>query len=113
MTNEVQNPLAQTAYEVGYGKPPKQTQWKPGQSGNPTGKSGAPSLRAIFLKAANKRVKPSEPEGPYNPTIIEEVMRNILSQATLGNRFAHMRVLDMCREFFAEEDDGAEPEKRE
>lgn len=25
-------------YEVGYGKPPKGYQWKPGQSGNPAGK---------------------------------------------------------------------------
>ena len=25
-------------YEVGYGKPPKDKQWKPGQSGNPSGK---------------------------------------------------------------------------
>ncbi len=26
------------SYEVGYGKPPKQTQFKKGQSGNPLGK---------------------------------------------------------------------------
>ena len=25
-------------YEVGYRKPPKETQWKPGQSGNPNGR---------------------------------------------------------------------------
>jgi len=25
-------------YEVGYGKPPKHTQWQKGQSGNPSGK---------------------------------------------------------------------------
>ena len=28
----------QHEYEVGYKKPPKQTQWKPGQSGNPNGR---------------------------------------------------------------------------
>ncbi len=25
-------------YKVGYGKPPKNTRWKPGQSGNPMGR---------------------------------------------------------------------------
>ena len=25
-------------YEIGYGKPPKQTRFKPGQSGNPRGR---------------------------------------------------------------------------
>lgn len=113
MTNDVQNPITESTYEVGYGKPPKQTQWRPGQSGNPSGKAKAPSLRAIFLRAASKRVKPSEPEGPYNPTIIEDVMGNILSHATLGNRFAHKRVLEMAREFLPEEEDGTELEKRE
>ena len=28
----------QDQYEVGYGKPPKDSQWKPGQSGNPNGR---------------------------------------------------------------------------
>ena len=28
----------QHEYEVGFKKPPKQTQWKPGQSGNPNGR---------------------------------------------------------------------------
>ncbi len=28
----------QDQYEVGFGKPPKDSQWKPGQSGNPNGR---------------------------------------------------------------------------
>ena len=37
-------------YEVGYGKPPKRTQWKPGQSGNPKGKKkGLKSVKQLFL----------------------------------------------------------------
>ena len=39
------------SYEVGYGRPPKKFQFKPGRSGNPTGtKRKAPSL-AADLKA--------------------------------------------------------------
>lgn len=32
-------PTAPKQYEVGYGKPPKKTQFKPGQSGNPKGRT--------------------------------------------------------------------------
>lgn len=40
--------------EVGYGKPPEHSQWKPGQSGNPGGKSSAhrkAEIRAAELAA--------------------------------------------------------------
>ena len=33
-----QNQNDETDYEVGYGKPPKHTQFKRGQSGNPNGR---------------------------------------------------------------------------
>ena len=40
-------------YEVGYGKPPKSRQWKPGQSGNPKGrpKGARNRLGTQFLEA--------------------------------------------------------------
>ena len=43
---------------VGYGRPPKQHQFKPGQSGNPKGRpKGAPTLQEIVAKEATKHVK--------------------------------------------------------
>lgn len=36
---------------VGYGKPPKASQWKPGQSGNPSGKSKVKPTGKPFAKA--------------------------------------------------------------
>ena len=44
-------------YEVGYGKPPKHTRFKPGQSGNPKGRPrGACNLRTAFTKALQETV---------------------------------------------------------
>lgn len=46
-------------YKVGYGKPPIESQWKPGQSGNPEGKAPdtlTPLLRK-FLNADNEAEK--------------------------------------------------------
>src|SRR5581483_2766479 len=43
---------------VGYGRPPKQHQFKPGQSGNPKGRpKGAPTLQEIMAKEATKHIK--------------------------------------------------------
>ena len=43
-------------YEVGYGKPPEHTRFRPGRSGNPKGRSkrftGDESVEALFLKNA-------------------------------------------------------------
>ncbi|SMQ69657.1 hypothetical protein SAMN06297468_1842 [Altererythrobacter xiamenensis] len=33
-------------YKVGYGNPPKEHQWKPGESGNPSGKKGSAKMAA-------------------------------------------------------------------
>jgi hypothetical protein len=44
-------------YEVGYGKPPKESRFKPGQSGNPKGRpKNKESLRAKVEKILDRRV---------------------------------------------------------
>lgn len=47
-------------YAVGYAKPPKASQFQPGQSGNPSGRPrGRPSLDEIILEEAARIVKMS------------------------------------------------------
>lgn len=38
MTDDTHNASTTAEYAVGYGRPPKETQFKPGQSGNPKGR---------------------------------------------------------------------------
>jgi hypothetical protein len=44
-------------YEVGYRKPPKDTQFKPGQSGNPDGhKKHSKSVKTLLMEALNEHI---------------------------------------------------------
>ena len=44
-------------YEVGYGKPPRHSQFVKGQSGNPRGRpAGAKNLKTLLNKALNELV---------------------------------------------------------
>lgn len=44
-------------YDVGYGKPPKRTQFKPGQSGNPRGRpKGTKNLKTDLLEELGERI---------------------------------------------------------
>lgn len=48
---------AERTYEVGYGKPPISGRWKPGQSGNPSGRPKNPScFDDTFMKELFKTV---------------------------------------------------------
>jgi len=52
-------------YEVGFGKPPKDTQFKPGQSGNTAGRpKGSKNLKADLLEELSEMMKISEPLAP-------------------------------------------------
>jgi len=47
----------QRDYEVGYGKPPRHTRFKPGRSGNPRGRpSGSKNLTTLLSEALNEFV---------------------------------------------------------
>jgi hypothetical protein len=56
-----ETPRSDEGYRVGPGKPPKEHQFKPGQSGNPKGAkrkaSLAPDLKALLEHALNEKVK--------------------------------------------------------
>lgn len=51
------SPTGGGEYEVGYGKPPKHTRFKPGQSGNPKGRpKGAKNLKTELLEELNEKI---------------------------------------------------------
>ena len=104
-------------YEIGYKKPPKHTQFKKGQSGNPSGRpKGAKNalvyslpeerLKQTFLKEAYRMVStgPGEPDVP----ILQAVLRSLGVKAAKGHIGAQRLFAQMLMEIEAEERANAE-----
>jgi hypothetical protein len=83
--------------ETGYCKPPKATQWKKGQSGNPTGKKKKPTatLKDAFLKCAGKSISMVDASGKHQTTQFEAVMVVFFQKALKGD----LKAIKMIMEF--------------
>jgi hypothetical protein len=94
----------EVAEEVGYGKPPKATQWKPGQSGNPKGKAkGAKSLKTVVLKQAWGKVVIKEAGKIRTVTSVEAIFLSMRSKALGGDVKAAGLVLSLYKEYLPTE----------
>nr|WP_087575756.1 DUF5681 domain-containing protein [Sphingomonas sp. CDS-1] len=73
-------------YEVGYKKPPKRTQFKKGQSGNPKGRpKGAKSLQTIARRLLTEKISVRTARGENRVTRIEAMMMKLIESASKGD----------------------------
>lgn len=81
-------------YEVGYGKPPKHTRFKPGQSGNPKGRpKRARNLSTLIEEELNRRI-PVKDEGRIrHMTKKVALVRNLVNYAVKGDPKARRQLL--------------------
>ena len=72
-------------YEVGYGKPPKSTQFKPGESGNPKGRpKGSKNLPTVLQETLNQRVVITEGNKKVTVTMLEALVKSLTANAIKG-----------------------------
>ena len=70
------------SYEVGYGKPPTHTRFKPGQSGNPKGRrKGVRNLKSVLEEELFRPVAISEGSKRRNVSVLTLVIRQSLAKA--------------------------------
>lgn len=86
-------------YEVGYGRPPKSTRWKPGESGNRRGRpKGAKSVKAIVNEILNQRIRVRDGEGFRTISALEAMMMRFLERAMRGDPKAAAFLMDLYDE---------------
>ena len=72
---------------VGYKRPPEHTRFKPGQSGNPSGRpKGSQNLRTIFEKILKEEVSLREGNEVRKVTKAEALMRGLVVGALKGDQ---------------------------
>jgi Family of unknown function (DUF5681) len=83
-----------SSYEVGYGKPPKHTQFQKGQSGNPKGRPKKPkNLPALILKAFGEKVVVKGSGKRHSMTKLEAALVQLVNRALSGDIKAFREVI--------------------
>jgi hypothetical protein len=102
MTSNQKQPEAPSldSYEVGYGKPPKHSQFQKGKSGNPKGrpkgsKSASTLAKEMFLKLVTVKVDGK----PTKMPVIAALIARMLSAAMNGDLKATKLALDMYAKY--------------
>ena len=82
---------------VGYGRPPKRTQFKPGQSGNPSGRpKGARNFRAELLEELAEPITVNDGGRDLTITKQRAFVKTLVRAAIGGNVRACGTLLSLC-----------------
>ena len=96
-------------YTVGYGKPPVQTRFQPGQSGNPQGRrKGAKNWKTHLAAALDERVTVKEGGKQRKITKLEATIKQLVNKSA-GADLRAMRMLFGLMQIFERRSDPAEP----
>jgi hypothetical protein len=83
---------------TGYGKPPRQTRFKKGQSGNPTGRpKGTPNLATALERALSEQVVINEGGQRRTVTKLEATVTQLVNKAMMGDHRAMQQLLAVVR----------------
>jgi Family of unknown function (DUF5681) len=86
-------------YEVGYGKPPRDTRFKRGQSGNPRGRPpGAKNLSTLLNEALNESVVVTENGGRKRISKRKAAFKQLVNDAAKGNWRALKLLVDILQD---------------
>lgn len=100
---------AEPSYEVGYGKPPVATRFKPGESGNPSGRPrgrkktvdtpamGEERLKRVVLEEAYRTIAVRDGDRMLDIPVIQAVMRSVALNAAKGHQRSQRMFTDLLQ----------------
>lgn len=98
-------------YEVGYGKPPKHTQFKPGESGNPWGRpKRSKTITALLKEELEAKISVTENGVKKTMTKREAIARQVVNGGLKGKPTDALRLLQKLETLVPTE---VEPESTE
>lgn len=101
-------------YTVGYKKPPRHSQFKPGQSGNLKGRpKAAKGLHSIVRETLTQKVTVRTASGEKKISRIEAVLQKTVEQAMRGNPRAMAELLKLYGNAVPDEKQDAERHQRQ
>ena len=98
--------MADKDYDVGYGRPPKHTQFKKGQSGNPKGrKKGARGLKTDLRSELNERIEITENGKTVKLTKQQLMVKQLAAKAIKGDVRAISKLADLAISLLGPDDE--------
>jgi len=99
-------------YEVGYGKPPAQSRWKKGQSGNPSGRPKASrGLKADLHAELISRMEIQMNGKRISGTKQQLMLKTLTARAAAGDVRAIKALIDLVMQIFGPEDRGGDAKR--
>ena len=94
-------------YGVGYRRPPKETRFKKGQSGNPKGRpKGSRNLSKILEEALFRKVSIKDERGTRDVVYIAALVQKLSVDALKGDSRAQAKILELIKFHEARCDEG-------
>jgi hypothetical protein len=94
-------------YEVGYRKPPKHTQFKPGQSGNPRGRpTGTKNLKTDLIEELGEKIVVREGEETQRVSKQRAVVKTLVAKTLKGDARAGSLLMGMMMRLLDTGEDG-------
>ena len=99
MSDSDDEKVVQMPVKVGYRNPPVHTRFKPGQSGNPSGRrKGSQNLKTLFNKILNEEVSLRDGESVKKISKAEAVLRGVVVGALRGDTRSLAMLLRMAEQ---------------